>query len=123
MTAARRPAGALETEVLAQLWAADESMTPAQVQEALGGELAYTTVMTILSRLHEKGAVRRERAGRAFAYAPVLDENGLAAAKMRTMLEGGADRRAVLAYFVDGLSPEDGQALSALLDGSDRERG
>lgn len=115
MAQPRRPAGALETEVLAQLWAADQPMTPAEVQEALGGDLAYTTVMTILRRLHEKGAARRERAGRAFAYAPVLDENGLAAARMRTTLDGGADRRAVLAHFVDGLSLEDERALFALL--------
>ena len=33
-----------------------------------GEELAYTTVMTVLSRLHDKGAVRRRREGRRFVY-------------------------------------------------------
>lgn len=122
MAKPRRPAGALETEVLAQLWAADEPMTPAQVQDALGGDLAYTTVMTILTRLHEKGAVRRERTGRAYAYAPLLDENGMAAARMRSLLAGGGDRKAVLAQFIDGLSPEDERILSALMTRADRGR-
>jgi predicted transcriptional regulator len=97
-------------------------MTPAQVQDALGGDLAYTTVMTILTRLHEKGAVRRERTGRAYAYAPLLDENGMAAARMRSLLAGGGDRKAVLAQFIDGLSPEDERILSALMTRADRGR-
>jgi predicted transcriptional regulator len=111
----RRPAGALENEVLAALWAASEPMTPAQVQELLGSGLAYTTVMTILSRLHEKGAVTRERAGRAYAYAAVLDQAGIAAAQMRALLDRGVDRAAVLAQFVDGLSSDDERALGVLM--------
>lgn len=111
----RRPAGALENEVLAALWAAPEPMTPAQVQESLGSGLAYTTVMTILSRLHEKGAVIRERAGRAYAYAAVLDQSGIAAAQMRALLDRGTDRTAVLAQFVDGLSSDDERALGAMM--------
>lgn len=115
MANGRRPAGALENEVLAALWAAPGPMTPAQVQESLGSGLAYTTVMTILSRLHEKGAVTRERAGRAYAYAAVLDQSGIAAAQMRALLDRGTDRTAVLAQFVDGLSRDDERALGALM--------
>jgi len=33
-----------------------------------GSALAYTTVMTVLSRLHEKGALRREKQGKRYAY-------------------------------------------------------
>lgn len=115
MATSRRPAGALENEVLAALWAASEPMTPAQVQELLGSGLAYTTVMTILTRLHEKGAVTRERSGRAYAYAAVLDQAGIAAAQMRALLDRGSDRAAVLAQFVDGLSSDDERALNALM--------
>lgn len=115
MDRSRRPAGALETEVLAALWAAPAPMTPAQVQQALDDQLAYTTVMTILTRLYEKGAVQRERIGRAYAYAPVLDQDGIAAARMRSLLDRGADRKNVLAQFVDGLSVDDERALQTLL--------
>ena len=53
----RRPAGELEASVLAALWAADAPLTPGAVQLELGGGLARTTVTTILTRLHAKGAV------------------------------------------------------------------
>lgn len=111
----RRPAGALESEVLAALWAAERPLTPTQVRAELDADLAYTTVMTALIRLYQKGAARRERCGRAYAYAPVLDEAGIAAARMRGVLERGVDRRAVLAHFVGSLDRDDEQTLTDLL--------
>jgi len=111
----RRPAGELENEVLAVLWAADTALVPAQVQEALGPGLAYNTVQTILTRLHAKGAVERERAGRAHAYRPVLDQNGLTARQMRGLLDRGSDRTAVLRRFVAELAGEDEAVLGELL--------
>lgn len=113
--AKRRPAGALEGDVLATLWAADRPLTPAEVQEHVGGDLAYTTVMTALSRLFEKGVLDREPAGRGFAYRPVLDRPGITAAQMRDLLDSGDDREAVLARFVGTLTPADEQALAGLL--------
>jgi len=117
----RRPAGALQGEVLAALWAADRALTPAQVQDQMGGDLAYTTVMTALARLHEKGAVRREKVGRAYAYTPILDESGIAAARMRDLLEEGEDRDAVLARFVGSLSSEEEELLVELLGDARRD--
>jgi predicted transcriptional regulator len=111
----RRPAGALETEVLAALWAAGEPLTPRQVQSELDGKLAYTTVMTALARLYDKGVVSREKAGRAYAYTPVLDSSGIAAARMRELLEAGDDREAVLARFLGSLSDDDERTLLELL--------
>jgi len=112
---ARRPAGGLEAEVLAALWASGRPLTPREVQRELGGELAYTTVMTALTRLHDKGTVDRRRAGRAYAYTPVLDQAGIAASRMREVLDDGHDRRAVLAHFVGSLSVQDERLLSELL--------
>lgn len=58
----RRARGALEAEVMGVLWTAGEPLTPDQVRRRLPGDLAYTTVMTILVRLVEKGAAsRRDR--------------------------------------------------------------
>jgi predicted transcriptional regulator len=112
----RRPSGGLEGEVLAALWAAAGPLTPRAVQADLAGGLAYTTVMTTLSRLHEKGAVSRERVGRAYAYTPVLDQAGIAAARMRELLDAGGDRAAVLARFVGSLSGEDEVVLAEVLE-------
>src|ERR1700749_5012291 len=109
----RRGAGELASEVLGILQSAGEPLSPADVRERLGGDLAYTTVVTILSRLHVKGVLDRERAGRAFRYSPVADEPGLAARQMASVLAAEADREAVLARFVSSLSDEDQQALRA----------
>ena len=111
----RRGAGQLEAAALDVLQAAGTALTPGEVRDRLGGELAYTTVVTILSRLHAKGVLTRLRSGRAYSYAPVADEPGLAARRMRGVLEGEADREAVLARFVSGLSAADEQLLRRML--------
>lgn len=113
----RRAAGELESSVLAVLWAADGPLTATRVNERLPGDLAYTTVVTILSRLHDKGTLRRERVGRSYAYAPVRDEAAHTAKQMHSLLRHGSDRRAVLARFVSDLSDEDEQLVQRLLSG------
>jgi predicted transcriptional regulator len=112
----RRGAGELVSEVLGVLQAAGEPLSPADVRERLGADLAYTTVVTILSRLHAKGVLDRERSGRAFRYSPVADEPGLAARRMASVLASEPDREAVLARFVSNLSDQDEQALRRMLD-------
>ncbi len=111
----RRGQGELEGLVLSVLGEADGPATAGWVQERLGGDLAYTTVITILTRLLAKGAVTRERAGRSFAWTPVADQAGLAAHKMRKLLDGESDREAVLASFVTSLGPGDERLLRELL--------
>lgn len=115
MASERRAPGALESDVLAALWSQDAPMTPGEVREYLGGTLAYTTVMTTLSRLFDKGIVVRESAGRAYAYTPALDEAEFAAVRMRELLDAGSDRKAVLTRFVGNLSAADERVLSGLL--------
>jgi len=110
-----RAAGSLESEVLATLWSAEHPLTAGDVAVALGSDLAYNTVQTILVRLHSKGAVHRELAGRAHTYTPVLDEAGLAAQRMRAMLDRGGDHAAVLTHFLGSLTPEDESTLADLL--------
>ena len=117
--ARRRAQGELEGLVLSALAQAPGPVTASWLQERLGLDLAYTTIMTILTRLHVKGAVSREREGRAFAWRAVSDEAGLAALRMRRVLEGETDRGAVLARFVTGLSADDELMLRELLDGSE----
>ena len=111
----RRRSGGLESEVLAALWAAQGPLTAGDVAEVLGGGLAYTTVQTILTRLHAKGAVVREQVGRAHAYTPVLDDAGLAAQRMRAVLDRGGDRAAVLSRFLGVLTPDEEATLASLV--------
>ncbi|MGW2846131.1 BlaI/MecI/CopY family transcriptional regulator [Streptomyces sp. NPDC001108] len=111
----RRGQGELEAQVLAVLRSASGPATAGWVQERLDGDLAYTTVITILSRLHVKKAVTRTREGRSYTWTSAADEAGLAALRMRRVLDGERDRGAVLARFVSALSPGDEERLRALL--------
>ena len=130
----RRAAGALEAEILAILREADGPLSPGEVRQRLAlrpqpggprGELSYSTVVTIVSRLHAKGLLARARAGRGFAYTPV-DPASLAAGQMSRALDAGVDHGAVLTRFVSGLSGRDAWLLRRLLaggEGAGQDRG
>lgn len=119
MTAIGRRRGALEQEVLSCLAAAGRPLTVGEVLADLGGDLAYTTVLTALTRLHAKGALRREPSGRAFAYSLADDPAAMGASvtarRMARLLDAGSDRAGVLARFVADLGPEDERLLAELL--------
>ena len=68
----RRPMGALEDQVMDYLWMIDDPVTPSEVHEAVAPELAYTTVMTVLSRLFDKGRLERNALERRDWLAVVL---------------------------------------------------
>ena len=114
-----RSRGELEREVLACLAAAGHPMTAAEVRAGLGDRLAYTTVMTTLSRLHDKRALTRQPRGRAFAYELPGDTataaSRVTAHRMHRLLDQGPDRAGVLARFVAELSPDDERLLADLL--------
>jgi predicted transcriptional regulator len=112
----RHSAGSLESEVMATLWSVDTPQTPGDVQGALGRELAYTTVMTTLARLHAKGMVDRVKSGRAYAYSPVKRADEHAAQAMTDVLSRGGDKAAVLSHFVESLAPREEALLRQLLD-------
>jgi predicted transcriptional regulator len=115
----RRRAGELSRLVLETLEKAGRPLTPGEVLEQLqasgAGLLAYTTVVTILSRLHAQGMVHRSRVGRAYAYQAAAGPAQLVARRMRRLMDAEDDRLKVLASFVDGLSDRDEQALRDLL--------
>lgn len=111
----RRGSGELEREILAVLWGAAGALTPAQVQAAVAGDLAYNTVHTILTRLCQKQLVARVRQGGGAGYLPTRDAADLAAEQMRSALDRGSDRSAVLQRFVTSLDPDDEAALRTFL--------
>lgn len=115
MDARRRGRGSLEREVVAALAGSAAPLSPGQVRELMGSDLAYTTVMTLLTRLAVKGLVVRTRVGRGYVYGAVLDAAEITAQRMRRLLDTGGDRAAVLTRFVDGLSDDDERLLAELL--------
>jgi len=120
--AQRLPMGELEAQVLEVLWEADDWLTPGDVHAVLSKKrsLAYTTAMTILVRLWNKGTLERRREGRAYAYHPIQSREERAADRMSELLSDVGDRSAVLAHFLDALAPAERARLRRLLTESRR---
>ena len=112
--------GELENMVMDILWDHGGWMTPGEVTDVLAKRrpLSYSTILTILVRLVEKGRLTRRKDGRAYAYRPVQTREEHAAIRMREVLRTTADRPALLSQFVRNLNAKDRAQLLRLL--SDR---
>jgi predicted transcriptional regulator len=78
--------------------------TVAQVQEALGDDVSYSTVRTLLGLMEDKGHLVHHTRGRAYVYAPAVPAERAA----HSALQG------LVRTFFGGSAAE---AISALLDG------
>jgi len=100
--------GPLEAEVLSVLWGSGGPMTVRAVAQELNSgrdaPLAYTTVMTVMSRLARKGILVRSRSGRGYAYLPVAADTAEIA--VRGVLAEFGD--AALARFVERVELDPG---------------
>lgn len=105
---AGRRVGDLENGVLEQLWSARDWLSGRELWERLGdGARAYTTVMTVLGRLVEKGLVERVEDDKGHRYRAAGDPDELTAQAIRSLLAATGNPRAALAHFVDGLDDPD----------------
>lgn len=109
------PTGQLESAVMEVLWDHDDWMSTAQVRDALRRPLAYTTVLTILSRLWDKERLERTRVGRSFHYRTIRSREEDAADRMSEILLHVADRPEALTHFVEELAPRDRDELERVL--------
>ena len=81
-----------ELDVMAVLWQRG-SGTVAEVRDALHDDLAYTTVLTVLRTLQEKGYVRHAVEGRAHRYYPAVTQRaagGTALSRVLDKIFGGS---------------------------------
>ncbi|PXY31370.1 BlaI/MecI/CopY family transcriptional regulator [Prauserella muralis] len=109
--------GELERAVMEVLWASQEPASVRAVHAALADRgLAYTTVMTVLTRLAAKNVVRRERAGRAWLYAPAASREEYVAELMLEALELTGDRGSALVRFAQSVTSDEADALRQALE-------
>jgi predicted transcriptional regulator len=100
------------------VWSAPGPVTARDVAEGLADRgLAYTTVLTVLTRLESKGLVRRDRSGRAHSYLPTASREDHIAVLMQQALGQAGDREAALQHFARTVTPAEAAALRRALDG------
>ena len=80
--------GEAELEVLKALWD-DTPMTVREVMNLLhqqGRKVAYTTVLTFLARLEQKGYVKSDKSELAYVYRPLVSREGVAKSRLKSFL-------------------------------------
>jgi predicted transcriptional regulator len=108
--------GELQTAVMEILWN-ESPLSVTEVEQKLqkSREIAHTTVLTILDRLHGKGFLLREKHGKAFVYSPHYSkaefEQGVAQEVLSGLLTQFTEP--ALSAFVE-LVGEDGEKLDQL---------
>jgi predicted transcriptional regulator len=109
--------GPLETEVMEAVWDGGE-VTVRDVQRVLTRQrpVAYTTVMTTMGRLADKGFLRRIEVQPAHRYSALLSRDQYAQTTVSSILDWlvGQFGDPAVAYFVDRLEKEDAALLNTL---------
>lgn len=111
--------GDLERAVMDTVWeAAPAPLTGRQVADALLSRgLAYTTVLTVLTRLEKKGLLQRDATARAHTYTATASRADHVAVLLQQALGQAADRQAALQHFARTVTPAEADALRKALDG------
>jgi BlaI family penicillinase repressor len=111
--------GDRELEVMSALWE-DGPGTVAEVQDRLGVDLAYNTVLTILRNLEQKGFVRHQPEGRLHRYFPEIAKDAVRGSLLSRLVDKvfGGSSIGLITQLVEGddLSQEDLRDLHRLLD-------
>ena len=107
-----------ELEVMSILWRLG-SATVAEVRDALGEDLAYTSVLSALQTLEEKGFVGHEAHGRAYRYTPLVGADtagGSALARIKdAIFHGSAERMFAQLVSDEKLSRKELERMRRLL--------
>lgn len=114
-----RSFGELESRIMQIVWSRPTPVTVHQVLDDLGvdRQVAYTTAVTVIERLREKGWLERHREGRSFRYRATRTEGEYAASLMGQALDEASDRTAALIRFSSQLTQSELTALrNALAD-------
>lgn len=98
---------------MTRVWQWNRPVTVREVLEDLQKErsIAYTTVMTVMDNLHQKGWVRREVEGRAYRYTAVSTRAAYSAALMNEAWSTSDNPAAALVAFFGMMSAEQREAL------------
>lgn len=117
----------LEREVMEQVWSASEEVSVRDVlngiNEANEKQRAYTTLMTILSRLEAKGMVTKRRKSKSDLFTPVLSRSDYLESRAKVEVDAlvgeyGEIARALFVREIEDTDPDAAKKLKKLIDKS-----
>ena len=115
--------GSLERAVMDVLWEAGAAMSVHDLVDALTDrDLAYTTVLTVVTNLHKKQFLGREKISRAYRYFPLQSREEATSQTLRQVLDASGDSTAVLMHFARMVTPEERAVLSEHLSRTRTDR-
>jgi predicted transcriptional regulator len=121
----RKILGDLEADIMEVIWARGQA-TVHDVHERLAAdrELAYTTVMTVMSRLADKGLLEKWKDGAAYVYVPAASKEEFTRRTVGTVLSELLDdfTAPVMSQFVDLVGEQDDSAIEALAKAIEEKR-
>lgn len=114
--------GELESEIMEIIWQSEEPVSVRVITEALQKKrkIAYTTVMTIMTRLVDKGLLKRATSDKAYTYQPAYSKDKFLTRISRQIIKNFVSSfgDAAIAHFaqeIDKLAPEKKKELTKLL--------
>ena len=117
--------GPLEAEIMDVVWDSDE-VTVRDVHQNLSADrtIAYTTVMTTLGRLADKGLLRRIEDQPAHHYTAVVSRDQYARSTVKSVVDWllGHFPDPAVAYFIDRVEKEDEEVVDRLRQAIDERR-
>ncbi len=117
--------GPLEAEIMDVVWDRGE-VTVRDVHETLSADrqLAYTTVMTTLGRLADKGLVKRIEAQPAHHYKAIVSREQYARSTVKSVVDWLVNHfpDPAVAYFLDRVEEEDDRVIDRLRQAIDQRR-
>lgn len=116
--------GELEFAIMDYVWKQDRPITVPEVHDQLLKKrtLAYTSTMTVMSRLAEKGLLKRNQDRRPYTYWPAVSREDFSAELMLGVLSELGNRKAALARFVERIGRKDAETLRGLILEARRRR-
>lgn len=117
--------GPLEQDVMDVVWAqGDTTVRAVHAELAASRQIAYTTVMTTMARLANKGLLRRDTAGLAHRYSPAVDRERYGRSTVRNVLSWLLDRypEPAAAYLAEVVDEIDEVTLDGLREAVERQR-
>jgi predicted transcriptional regulator len=107
------------------IWSRDE-VTVRDVHRALlkKRNIAYTTVMTTMGRLADKGLLKRTEDHPAHRYRPLLTRDQYARSTVKNVIDWLVNhfRDPTVAYFIDRVEAEDAAVIESLREAIDQQR-